>query len=104
MRYEFLILIVLGVGITLRILVELYNQKVSFWHQLIIGGLQILCIAGVNILMVVYLLPQMEYNLFIPIVCAAISGILGVYVHFMNLIGKKKHPLNELQKAEILDM
>lgn len=104
MRFEYQSLIVLGIAILLRILVELYNQKNSFLHRLIIGSLQIICIAGVNILMVVSLLPSMGYSEFVPIVCTAISCLIGIFVHFMNLLGTKKHPLTETQKAELMDL
>lgn len=104
MRFEYQSLIVLGIAIILRILVELYNKKYTFGYRFIIGSLQIACISGVNILMVVCLLPQLGYSEFIPIVCAAISGLIGIFVHSMNLLGTKKRSLSEAQKAELMDL
>lgn len=104
--YVFLACVV--IALVLRGLVELYNRSSTFLHRLIVGFLQILCLAGVNILMVVTVTANLEApsgaaasGLFIPIVSAAFTGMLGMMLHFMNLIGESRYHLSEKEKAEL---
>lgn len=90
-------------AVILRILCEFYHKKDTFLFKMLMGTAQIVCIAAVNILLVLLMMPDAGSR-YTAIFAAVVACLVGIMVHFMNLIGTKKRGLSELQKAELMDL
>lgn len=104
MMYSYVLMFVVPIAVLMKVLAMLYAQKPTFLHRFCIGLLEILCVCGVNILMLVYLGRMFgSGDMGTPIVCAAITGLLAIALHAMNLLGERKYPLSDQQVSELLD-
>lgn len=104
MTYFQVMIFVIPIAVLLKILAICYARKYTFLYRFCIGSLEILCVCGINILMVIYLGGmQNSCDVGTPIACAVITGILAIALHAMNLLGERKYPLSDQQISELLD-
>lgn len=104
MTFSIIMMFVIAIGVLMKILAMLYSRKNTFLYRFCIGSLEILCVCGINIIMVAYLGGMFNTgDVGTPIACAAITGMVAIALHAMNLLGERKYPLSDQQLSELLD-
>lgn len=97
---------VLPVICLLKYLTFIYAKRDTFLYRMLVGTGEIICLMALNIGFIYYV-PIFADNAsgsVVGIAASVFTGLIAILIHSQNLMGERKRPLTDLQKAELMDM